>query len=44
VITATSGRDDGLAAGGLGDKIQSWLKSGDNKGVSPDEIKPTRAG
>ena len=24
---------------GLGDKIQSWLKSGDNKGVSPDEIK-----
>jgi uncharacterized protein YidB (DUF937 family) len=24
---------------GLGDKIQSWLKSGDNTSVSPDEIK-----
>jgi uncharacterized protein YidB (DUF937 family) len=24
---------------GLGDKVQSWLKPGDNEGVSPDEIK-----
>jgi uncharacterized protein YidB (DUF937 family) len=28
-----------LEAAGLGDKVQSWVGTGDNKAISPDEVK-----
>ena len=28
-----------LDSSGLGDKVQSWIGTGDNKAISPDEVK-----
>ena len=28
-----------LESSGLGDKLQSWIGTGDNKAISPDEVK-----